>query len=171
MPTMKIVGLPPFSGTIDTVIPDILTTNNLNVADFTYVRHFSVELFRRRYVNVLVTCTVENLKKCMSSGLQFGRFKLRCYEHVRVVQCLKCFAFGHVAANCLNKLTCKRCAGEHKENECQAKTNEIRCANCISSKRAHDHRITSENCPSRKAWINRKINFLGKRIKEQGQEA
>lgn len=170
MPTMKIVGLPPFTTPVENVVANILESNGINKDAVVYLRHFSVDLIRRRYTNILVNCTIDILKNCMKNGLQYGKFRLRCYEHVRAIQFLKCYAFGHVAANCLNKLTCKRCADEHIENECKAKENEIRCANCLATKRPHDHRITSENCPSRRAWINRRINFLGKKIQSNQEQ-
>lgn len=164
VPSMKIVGIPPFASPVANVVTDILAQNALNANDFTYVRHFDVDLTRRRYTNIIVNCSVEVLKQCLLNGIFYGRHKLRCYEHVRAIQCLNRYAFGHVAANCLNKLTCKRCAGEHKEVDCTAKITDVKCANCLASKRAHDHRITSENCPSRRVWIGKRITFLEKRI-------
>lgn len=92
------------------------------------------------------------------------RHKLQCFEHIRAIQCLKCYAFGHVAVNCRNKLTCKRCAGEHKEGECKVHITEVKCANCSAAKRPHDHRVTSESCPARRAWINKRISFLERKI-------
>lgn len=163
---MKIVGIPIFSSPVADVLSRILTQNAMNEDDFVYIRHFTVELTRRRYVNIVVNCSVDILKSCLANGLSYGKYKLRCYEHVRtsIIQCLNCYAFGHLAANCLNKLTCRRCSGEHKELECTAKVTDAKCANCIASKRPHDHRVTSENCPSRRAWIHRGINFLEKKI-------
>ena len=44
------------------------------------------------------------------------------------MQCFKCQAHGHIAANCNNKQRCPKCGGHHHVKDCNQ--NEPCCANC-----------------------------------------
>lgn len=61
--------------------------------------------------------------------LYIGWRAYRYIEHINVVQCYRCWKFGHMAKECKSeKGVCPKCAGDHKSDECQA----VRkvCVNC-----------------------------------------
>lgn len=54
-----------------------------------------------------------------------------CYysDYVNVIQCFKCWRFGHMIKDCKNeKIVCAKCTGEHKTSECESQVNI--CINC-----------------------------------------
>ncbi|XP_029162203.1 uncharacterized protein LOC114933798 isoform X2 [Nylanderia fulva] len=55
-----------------------------------------------------------------------------------VVQCFKCFIFGHIKTHCKREVRCIIC-GENAHGECNRLTT---CRNC-----GGDHRSTARNCP------------------------
>ena len=61
-------------------------------------------------------------------------------------RCYKYNAYGHIAANCANKIKCPRCLGEHSLKECPNKEAEKRCATYNST----SHHTGQAACPQRK---------------------
>lgn len=71
-----------------------------------------------------------------------------------ILQCFKCYRFGHIQRNCTNEITCGKCGEKHDTRECR-KENE-RCVNCIRAKRSENvnHEASDRNCPVRKARMD-----------------
>lgn len=157
IPTIKITGLDTDSSAADILI-EIQKQNRDVKADFDFIREFEINVTRNPYRNVITRCSIEFLKKAVSRQINLNGRVLRCYEQVTTLQCFKCYAFGHISANCKNKLTCRNCSGEHLSKEC--KSNFLQCANCAAQKRIATHKATSEICPIRTERINGIIDFL-----------
>lgn len=122
---------------------------------------YTVNAQRRSYRNIVVACSLNILKATTGVGTIFRDRTFKCYEQVRTLQCFRCYAFGHMANRCTNKISCRNCAGEHISTECPDQTGEPKCANCIVYKRPHQHRVTYEMCPTRIARINGLIDSFG----------
>jgi len=69
-------------------------------------------------------------------------------------RCWRCQRFGHAESSCRGKVTCPRCAGNHKYEECSIKNDNVdtdetivknthlRCVNC-----SQQHSAAYRNCP------------------------
>ena len=58
----------------------------------------------------------------MSAGrVNIKRVRCRLSDHITVLQCFKCYKFGHVAKKCENKGCYAKCSGEHLTNTCVSK--------------------------------------------------
>lgn len=69
----------------------------------------------------------------------------------RVLQCKKCFELGHATANCGRTQKCRKCGGEHSNDDC--KEPESKCSNCG----AVGHSATqASKCPKFQAEKERK---------------
>ena len=78
----------------------------------------------------------------------FSSFKPKLYIP-QPLRCFKCNKFGHVASRCLSKLTCPRCASNHKVEDCQVPKYEanninslLKCSNC-----GGNHSAAYKLCP------------------------
>lgn len=65
-----------------------------------------------------------------------------------MVRCFKCQGYGHIGKVCRErKMTCGRCAGEHKTETCKTEQEEVACQNCRKEGRASDHPAYWRGCP------------------------
>lgn len=64
--------------------------------------------------------------------LNIGWRQCNIYEHHNIMQCFKCYRFGHQANVCKNGTTCSKCSEEHSSSVCQS--TEFKCINCSISK-------------------------------------
>lgn len=86
-------------------------------------------------------------------GWQWCRF----VDYISILQCFKCFQFGHKASEYSDAVTCKIYAGDHEYNECTANATGC-CANCKANKLDHAHFITDKaKCPLLRLKIERKV--------------
>lgn len=87
-------------------------------------------------------------------------------EHVSIVQCFKCYGFGHIANNCTREEICGKCSGNHSGRSCQ--NSEIKCPNCVryniqrhrrnQSTLDTNHRASDQECPYyQKVYKNSKM--------------
>ena len=44
-------------------------------------------------------------------------------------RCFKCWGFNHNAKDCTHKITCPKCNGEHRFEDCHSEKSE--CVNCL----------------------------------------
>lgn len=71
--------------------------------------------------------TYNDLSK--NTYIQTGWKGCKYEEYLNIVQCYKCWKFGHKANSCKSeKDICPKCSGDHKSGECQSTTN--CCINC-----------------------------------------
>lgn len=86
---------------------------------------------------------------CMVGERVYVRWEaLRIKEYIDVVRCFKCQGYGHIGKVCRErKMTCGRCAGDHKTETCKTEQEEVACQNCWKVGRAPDHPAYWRGCP------------------------
>ncbi|KAK2578418.1 hypothetical protein KPH14_000965, partial [Odynerus spinipes] len=111
------------------------------------------------------------IHKLMEQGkinLGFRRYKIM--EHIAIVQCYKCWGFGHMFKDCKKEKTCRKCGKDHEEKQCTA--NELECINCLNRAKKYKnssvdlrHHASDIKCPCYQKVISserEKISYVGK---------
>lgn len=84
--------------------------------------------------------SVAEQEQCLKDGVRLDRLSLNVEKYIprkRVIQCYKCWRFGHIAALCPNNLTCVNCTGNHRS--CTTRSyRQLRCSNCRGNHPAND---------------------------------
>lgn len=58
----------------------------------------------------------------------------------RVIQCYKCWSYGHIATNCFRREVCSKCAQNHETKMCKETSENLKCINCGGQHLANDTR-------------------------------
>ncbi|CAL1672107.1 unnamed protein product [Lasius platythorax] len=82
-------------------------------------------------------------------------------DHVRILQCFRCLAFGHLARDCKAMPSCGHCSEPHESKDCKRKDQPPICCNC----RGLSGAATSDIAHS--ALDAAKCPILGKKIKDK----
>jgi hypothetical protein len=90
----------------------------------------------------------ETTKKIAARGFVKIGFKIcPARRSVNVIQCTKCYHFGHFEKDLDKREICKsenqicnHCSGKHHEEQCNKKNSEPRCVNCNGKHKANDRR-------------------------------
>lgn len=137
LPKFKICN-PPDDVDSSIIIDEIRASNYwLAEAGLSLNRVYKVVAGKRSYCNAIISCNVSILKIVISHGcIIFGLREHYCYEHVDVLQCSKCWSFGHTSSSCRGQIRCKRCSSDHGTATCTATS--LKCINCA----AHNRRDT-----------------------------
>lgn len=91
------------------------------------VGHYEDKKKRTNVIMELDPSTYENITK--REVLYLGWRTCRYIDHLNVIQCYRCWRFGHMAKDCRKREnTCSKCAGDHKFNDCTS--DEETCVNC-----------------------------------------
>lgn len=92
--------------------------------------------------------------------IKLGWNKCRVSDCVSVLRCYKCWGYYHFAKDCNVGIKCRKCAGDHKEENC--KSTDSRCVNCVRMKEVYrvddiqtDHYANDANCECYKRMRNR----------------
>lgn len=124
---------------------------------------------RKGMINVILqmdTKSYECIEQKEMLHIGWRRYIFR--DSLNVKQCFNCWKFGHLARNCKKETpTCQKCAGEHKEKDCQS--NQVCCANCkyavdvlkITNIK-WDHKAYDKNCEAYKKIVEQlqqRINY------------
>lgn len=92
-------------------------------------------------------------------SINIGWKRCKVVEHTYIKRCYNCCGFSHIAKDCRNKRSCRKCAGDH-EGECNSVT--IKCINCsilndrLNLKLNTQHEAYDRSCEVYK----RKIKFF-----------
>lgn len=83
-----------------------------------------------RNCHIMIEVDPETYKEiCRSDYIQTGWKGCRYEDYVNIIQCYRCWKFGHIANMCRSeKNICPICAGEHKSTECKSQVK--CCVNC-----------------------------------------
>lgn len=90
---------------------------------------------KRRKTGVAIVEVDEETYKQISKKdvLYIGWKKCRYFDHVNVIQCYRCWKFGHMARECKSsEYVCPKCSKNHKLENC--KSVETVCINCRHAK-------------------------------------
>lgn len=63
-----------------------------------------------------------------SGKILVGWQRCLCYEDLNLNRCMKCKGYRHKAIKCHNEQACGRCAGEHRDGDCNMRNRS--CINC-----------------------------------------
>lgn len=115
----------------------------------------------------VVSCVVEvspqiRAKLLGNSHVYINYSACRLEDYVRVLQCYKCLAFGHISKQCTASALCGHCAGPHEMRTCQRKSNVAACGNCKRWRQeelAHSA-LDGKNCPILLKKIQDKIKNI-----------
>lgn len=171
-PKVKITNLP---NTInqETFAEDLRMYNYwLADADYEVDRMYTINNGKRSYTNVILSCDLSTQISILTKGsVMYGLKERYCFEHVHVLQCMKCLAFGHTSVSCKLPVKCRKCSGAHAHSECTSET--ICCVNCAnfntksSTKYDTVHIATSDLCRCRTNRINGLKEFINARSKNE----
>lgn len=147
-------------------IPEIINKNelNCNVSDIKFV----TVLKYKNVVNLVLELNSALFKYVTDKGFLYIGWK-RCYikEHINLLKCYKCCAFGHYQNECKSdKLVCPRCSKDHALKDCKSDTSS--CCNCMNynekrkSNFPTDHSSNDISCNVRNIAINQfksRVNY------------
>lgn len=154
-PMIKFLRIPTQNTDKLQVKGEILQYNDWLAADkFEVDQVLAITIGDSSYVNCIITCDVETQEHIILRGnISFDESVCRAYEQIEILQCNKCSRFGHISLNCINKITCKKCSGDHNHNECTAA--ELKCVNCETANKSFGktintaHNAAFDRCPMR----------------------
>lgn len=165
-PMVKIVRIPTETAEPELIKRELIRCNDwLKNASLDIEQVFEISIAGRTYMNCIIACDIEIQEQLTQMGtVSFGLDTCRVYEQIDVLQCNNCSRFGHIAINCVNETTCKKCAGSHKHTDCDAM--EMKCVNCETANKSFgkdmktDHNSAFDRCPMRIERINAIKNLL-----------
>lgn len=138
-------------------IIDLLSKQNNFPKNMLFLeKTYEVHGDKSNYTNLIVQCMdIDLFTSIISKGsLKLMDYKVKVYEYFDIIQCYKCYDFGHIAAKCKSTAVCNRCAGGHEPKECTEEKNSVTCINCTKANRNMDikyrvdHMSSYEGCPS-----------------------
>ncbi|KAK2578125.1 hypothetical protein KPH14_000865, partial [Odynerus spinipes] len=104
-------------------------------------------------VDIILEMNAEYFKGIINRGMiNIGYKRCKVNEYIRVIQCLKCCGYGHMAKECKKKIACRNCGEEHNHNECNS--TDYTCINCFNRMNKFNlqnidigHKATYSRCP------------------------
>lgn len=79
-------------------------------------------------LSAIVEMDIDTYDKCLEVGYIKIMWSLcKVFAYSGVYRCFKCQGYNHKIANCKNKLSCIKCAGEHSSKNCDSEM--IECVN------------------------------------------
>lgn len=166
-PRLNIQGIDAEDAETDNFISDLIRLNKLNVTEDDIKIITILKRTNASSVNVVIEVPPSLRSKIMETQTVYaGWRRCRVVDHVYIPQCHKCYGFHHTKKNCLEKMKCSKCAGEHKFSNCES--NVEKCINCINHNRKYktnfsvNHSAVSKTCHVYKRKIDsliRTINY------------
>jgi len=91
---------------------------------------------------------------CTEGRVFVGWKAFRVKEFVNVLRCRRCYAYGHMMRECMEKeRLCQKCGmSGHMVRECK---NIFACRNCKVKESKCDHSVLSEECPEYRRALER----------------
>ncbi|XP_071651374.1 uncharacterized protein [Temnothorax longispinosus] len=90
-------------------------------------------------------------------------FACKVSDHIKVLQCFKCLAFGHFAKHCRFSSLCGHCAKAHEMKDCEKRKESPVCGNCkrwTSHEEPLHSALDSKHCPILRRRIADRINSI-----------
>ena len=114
---------------IEKIIQQNAITTNDSERKIKFLAHYKNRNENNKETVIMeVDCkTYSQIRK--KDKLCIGWKSYKFYDHINVVQCFKCYKFGHMSKECRSdKNVCPKCTGDHKTEECRSL--QIICTNC-----------------------------------------
>lgn len=134
---------------IDTIVKQNSLSQILEKPDIKIVKRYLKNQYKGSAIieaNPLIHEAILNNEKIK---IEWNSYRI--FNYVNVMRCYKCWGFNHIAKNCRNNITCRKCSEQHKEEDC--KNSYKRCINCVKITRETnqndlktDHEATDVNC-------------------------
>ena len=176
MPKIKIVSVPQYFNTdnnqniFSSIIEENKYLQNFYDKDKDCMQYiFSYNTNGRKSIIIKCSPEVRRALKEQNDTIIIGQFECKLYDRIHVLQCSNCCKYGHTKKVCKNKTpTCTLCSGSHFYKDCQVKTEDKTCNNCLNHKdinikeQAGTHHAFSNTCPilkSEKSKIIKRTNF------------
>ncbi|XP_061729237.1 uncharacterized protein LOC133534172 [Cydia pomonella] len=155
-PTLRIIGvIPEFA---NEKIEDAITKQNVRLLEGIAEEKKKIRFVRTikgrndSIKNVIVDVSPEVWAAMNGQKLRIGYQSLMAVDQSPILQCFKCFGFGHRASDCKATARCAYCAENHDTRGCNNRESGPSCVNCMSNEGTADHRhyAYSTSCPQ---WI------------------
>lgn len=164
-PKIKILGME--KEYEDEALKEIMVEQN----DLSEIKHFKIVKMNKtsgqKFNTVSAICEIdsETFQKIMRWGkLNIEWEVCKVVEHVDILRCFKCCAYGHRSNDCSSTKICVRCAGDHDVKECSSEN--VKCINCVklnSERKLNinvDHAAWSTDCPVYKRNVKVSKQFI-----------
>lgn len=169
-PMLRITGCPLADFTAD----DIKSQNSWLLDPISIVRTYDAGTGRKAYRNIILAVSLEDQANDIAMGkMLVGFASCRVHEYNDVMQCRRCWRYGHFAHGCTYAPICRICGrGGHADDQCDAPRDS--CANCIrhnkqsKEKVTVNHRVTDDRCPTRISRQEYLMDFLVQKHPRQG---
>lgn len=122
-PTVKISRLFTALRTSEELKDQIINQNKwIDIPSFNIVESYLTKVETQEFMTVIAECTFDLHAKLLKRGfIIFGIKKSMVHEYVRVLQCGRCWRYGHTGARCSNdRAICRKCTVDHFTSECRA---------------------------------------------------
>lgn len=117
---------------------------------------------KRRTKSCIIEVSPAVRKQLMEKARIYLRFSSCPFsDYIRVLQCFRCLAFGHLAANCKGTAACGHCASQHETRDCTNREDTPACWNCQNS------RVPVEGGHAHSALDTVKCPILVRRMKDR----
>lgn len=128
----------------------------------------------KKYWNVIISCSLDDQIAAIDNGrMLMGFSACRVHEYNDVIQCRKCWRYGHFRHACSFAEICRICGkGQHTDEACDAPRDT--CANCVRHNKTHsnkvstNHRVTDDRCPVRIDRHENVLDFLARQQPRRG---
>ncbi|KAJ3666501.1 hypothetical protein Zmor_001940 [Zophobas morio] len=88
---------------------------------------------RNNYFQVILEVNISTYKNALLYGhCLIGLDGCNIYDAIDVIRCFNCNGLNHSLKTCKKKISCPRCSGPHRVNDCHATNEQLRCINCVS---------------------------------------
>lgn len=116
----------------ETLIETIIKQNSINTEEDTRVlKILNAYEDKKRKTGTIIVEVDQNTFNLINKKevLYIGWRKCKYFEHINVIQCYKCWKFGHMSQQCTNvNIVCPKCSQNHKQEECKSEV--YKCVNC-----------------------------------------
>ena len=106
-------------------------SQNIPIVDVTPLRRKARDITTTHQSIIIFTSDPQAANRCiLGEALYIDsiRYHVERYTpQLRIIQCFKCYKYGHRANQCKHEYTCEKCASNHDINECM--NEEIKCNN------------------------------------------
>lgn len=132
--------------------------------DNSITHRFSIKTKNQEKENWVISLPSDLYKLLIDKGRIFINFySLKIKSFINITRCFKCFSYGHMAKNCVEKeLFCEKCGESgHLKDNCRAKNKLLVCVNCKRARRKeHTHSVKDLKCPEYKKQLENYIRRI-----------